>query len=104
MTTSSDNAAICHWLTPTRLMPHPYFMEAGEKPWSCLRDGCPRPLTGAELRDCAACPRLEARSYDDTKRDLVYETWGVGILIPERGTFEEMRRGIVAETWGVASD
>jgi hypothetical protein len=96
-----DNAVTCHWLTPTRIMPHPYGFEAGVRPWSCLRDGCPRPLDMSELRQCATCPRWEPRTFDATKRDLVFETWGVGIPIPERKTFDDVRRDLVLEAWGV---
>jgi hypothetical protein len=50
--TAANNAVTCHWLTPTRIMPHPFSYEAGEKPWACLRDGRPRPLTCRELHEC----------------------------------------------------
>ena len=91
---SPDNAVSCHWLTPTRLMPQPYWLDASVRPWSCLRDGCPRPLSLAELHACATCPRWKARTFDATKRDLMFETWGVGIPLPERQTFEDRRRGL----------
>src|SRR5262249_427369 len=96
-----ENVVTCHWLTPTRLMPRPYWVEAGAKPWTCLRDGYPRPLNMRELDDCAACPRREGRGFDAAKRDMVFETWGVGAPFPEHRTFDEVRRDIVMETWGI---
>jgi hypothetical protein len=94
----------CHWLTPTRIMPHPYSFEADEKPWTCLRDGVPRALTCGELEQCANCARWEARTLGDVQRDLAFETWGVGITIPERRTFEDARRDMAWETFGVIVD
>ena len=66
---------ICHWLTPTRIMPHPYSFEADEKPWTCLRDGAPRALTCGEVERCANCPRWETRTLSHLQRDLAFETW-----------------------------
>jgi hypothetical protein len=99
--TSPDTVNTCHWLTPTRSMPHPFSCEAAVKPWSCLRDGRPRPLDMSDLRQCATCARWEPRTLDAAKRDLAYETWGVGIAVPERRTFDDARRDVVWETWGV---
>ena len=90
----------CHWLTPTRIMPTRSSFEA--TPWSCLRDGIARPLAEGELRACATCLRLEPRTLDSTKRDVVFETWGVGIPLPERRTFDEARRDLAWQTWGVS--
>ncbi len=90
----------CHWLTPTRIMPHPFSCEAADKPWTCLRDKAPHALCSEELARCARCPRWERRTLDDTKRDIAYETWGVGIELPER-TFEDARRDVAWETFGV---
>jgi hypothetical protein len=98
---SADHAVTCHWLTPTRILPHPYSFEASVRTWSCLRDGAPHPLDRGELCQCATCPRWEARTFDATKRDLVYETWGVGIHIPEHRPFDDVRRDLVLEAWGV---
>ena len=96
-----NNFVTCQWLTPTRIMPHPFSNEAGEKPWACLRDGRPRTLTCNELHECANCPRWEARTLDDVRRDLAFETWGVGIDIPARRTFEDARRALAWEAFGV---
>jgi hypothetical protein len=99
--TNQDHIPPCYWLTPTHVMPHPYGLDAGLKPWTCLRSGCPRPLTDGELRSCATCPEWEARTFDAAKRDTVFETWGVGIPIPEERTYDEVRRELVWQTWGV---
>ena len=100
--TRPDDAVACHWLTSTRILPHPYSFEASVRPCSCLRDGSPRPLDGGELRQCATCPRWEPRTFDSTRRDLVFETWGVGIPIPERRAFDDVKRDLVSEAWGVS--
>jgi hypothetical protein len=97
----TDIPVTCHWLTPTRIMPHPFSYEAAEKPWTCLRDGRPHALTCGELERCAVCARWEPRTLDDTGRDLAFETWGVGIPIPEERTFEDARRELAWETFGV---
>jgi hypothetical protein len=100
----NHDAVTCHWLTPTRVMPHPYALDAENKPWTCLRDGVPRALTRDEVERCAGCPRWEARTIDDVRRDLAFETWGVGITIPERRTFDDARREMAWETFGVLVD
>lgn len=96
----TDEIATCHWLTPTRLMPHPYGYESHERPWTCLRDGYPRPLDMSEFHQCAACARWEPRTFDDERRDLVFEAWG-GVSVPEHRSFDEARRDLVLEAWGV---
>lgn len=97
-----DNDVVtCHWLTPTRIMPHPYCFEAAVKPWSCLRDGYPRPLDMSELRQCAECPRWEPRSFDAVQRDLVFEVWGTGDQIEKPRTLDDAKRDLVLEAWGV---
>ena len=92
--------ATCHWLTPTRIMPHAFSFDADTRPWTCLRDGAPRALCNDEFEACSACPRREARTLDAVKRDIAYETWGVGIDVPEP-TFDDARRDVAWETFGV---
>jgi hypothetical protein len=99
-----ENPVTCQWLTPTRLMPYPYGFDEKAKPWSCIRDGCPRPLTPSELRECATCPRWELRTFDATRRDLVFEAWGTGIVVPEPTAFDDVKRALVLEAWGVGSN
>jgi hypothetical protein len=96
-----ENPITCEWLTPTRLMPYPYAFDEKAKPWTCIRDGCPRPLTPSELGDCATCPRWEPRTFEATKRDLVFEAWGIGIAVPEPATFDDVKRSLIVEAWGV---
>lgn len=100
----TDDAVNCHWLTPTRLMPHPYWLNAGLKPWSCMHDRRPRPLDASALSQCATCTRWEQRTFDSTKRDMVFEAWGVGIPVPEHRTFDEVRSDLVLEAWGVRAE
>ena len=95
-----DGRVTCFWLTPTRILPHPFSFDAGARPWSCLRASCPRPLSADQLDQCAACPRWEPRTFDAARRDLAFETWGVGIDLPER-TFDDARRDIAWETFGI---
>ncbi|HVZ23229.1 MAG TPA: hypothetical protein VG871_19285 [Vicinamibacterales bacterium] len=98
---NGNHAVTCHWLTPTRIMPHPFSFDADTKPWTCLRDGRPRALDACELAECAHCPRREARTLDDTGRDIAYETWGVGIEVPAERTIDDARRDVVWETFGL---
>jgi len=97
----TDHVVTCHWLTPTRIMPHPFSYEAQHKPWACLRDGRPHALTCDELDRCPACPRWEQRTLDDVGRDIAYETWGVGVDIPGDRTIDDRRRDLVFETFGL---
>jgi hypothetical protein len=99
--TGPDSAATCHWRTATRLMPKPYWFEAGIRPWSCLRDGEPRPLSMSELRQCATCPHWQPRTFEASKRDLIFEVWG-GVPVKEHRTFDDVRRELVFEAWGVS--
>jgi hypothetical protein len=98
-----SDVVTCHWLTPTRIMPHPYGLEAAVKPWSCLRDGYPRPLDMVELGQCASCARWEPRSFEAVKRDLVFEVWGTGNQMERPRTFDDAKRDLVLEAWGVES-
>ena len=99
-----ESPVTCHWLTPTRVMPSPYWFEAGVRPWSCLRDSCPRPLDANELHRCATCARWEPRTFDSVKRDLVFEAWGVGDAVQVSTTFDDVRRKLMWEAWGVGDD
>ena len=99
-----ENLVTCQWLTPTRLMPYPYGFDAQDKPWSCILDRCPRPLTQGELQECATCLRWEPRTFDAARRDLVFEAWGTGIAVPEPTTFDEVKRALTLEAWGVGCD
>ena len=99
--TGNTNAVTCHWLTPTRILPHPFSYDADVKPWTCMRDGLPHALSACELERCPTCPRWEQRTLDDVGRDIAYETWGVGMTVPDGRTFEDHRRELAWETFGV---
>jgi hypothetical protein len=101
METTTNNAVTCHWLIRTRIMPEPYRVEALTRPWTCLRDGYPRPLDARELCDCAACVRREPRTFETAKRDLVIEAWGGAEVCAKEPAYDEARRIEVLRTWGV---
>jgi hypothetical protein len=98
---NATDHANCYWQTPTRLMPEPYRFAANTRPWSCVRDGYPRPLSDCELESCARCPRWEPRTFDAVRRDLMVETWGGCDMTPHPETFDEVRHDLVYEAWGV---
>lgn len=52
-----QSAASCRWATPTLFVAAPVWYVAEEYPWTCLRDGVPRPLATTEA--CEECPRWE---------------------------------------------
>ena len=79
--TKPGGVVTCHWLAPTRIMPHPLCFEADARPWSCLRDGRPRPMN-----------------------DLAFETWGIGIPLPAERTFDDRRRDVAWNTWRVETN
>ena len=53
------SAAGCRWATPTLFLAAPYWFEAEDSPWACVRDAAPRVLTTTDA--CASCPRWEPR-------------------------------------------
>ena len=55
----NHGAATCRWATPTVDLPAPAWLEAADRPWSCLRDGTPHPLESTE--GCNSCDRWEPR-------------------------------------------
>ena len=91
----------CHWLTPTRILPHPYSYAAEARPWTCMREGLPHALDACDLESCPECPFWVQRTLDDVQRDIAYETWGVGMEIPPVHTIEDTRRELAWETFGV---
>lgn len=50
----------CRWAQPTLFLPLPYWLEAWNMPWTCIRDGAPRHLDSTE--ECSDCPRFEPRA------------------------------------------
>jgi hypothetical protein len=57
-----------------------------------------------ELRQCSSCPHWEPRTFDDVRRDQLFEIWGVGDAVANHATFDEVSRGLAMEVWGVSVD
>jgi hypothetical protein len=55
----------CRWAGQTMLLADPFWMSPSEFPWSCYRDGEPRPID--DTRECHVCARWEPR--DETEQD-----------------------------------
>jgi hypothetical protein len=51
------SASTCRWATPTLFLQAPFWFEAENAPWTCVRDAAPRLLDTAE--PCATCLRWE---------------------------------------------
>jgi hypothetical protein len=47
------------------------------------------------------CPHFQARTFESVKRDLIFETWGLGNLAARPRTFDEVSRHLMLEAWGV---
>jgi hypothetical protein len=56
----------CRWARPTVRLPYPYWLNAEELPWACLRDPEPHLLEDAER--CRDCPRWDPRHLTLTDR------------------------------------
>jgi len=56
---ANRGAATCLWATPTLFIPAPFWFEAENAPWTCMRDEAPQVLGTTER--CAACLRWEPR-------------------------------------------
>ena len=54
----NHTAASCRWAVATLHMPAPVWLEAQDRPWTCLREPGPRPLLTTEA--CASCSRWES--------------------------------------------
>lgn len=52
----------CRWAEPTLFLANPLWMAAETYPWSCRRDGLPKPVD--DTGDCRTCGRWESRSPD----------------------------------------
>ncbi len=52
----------CRWADQTLLLDEPYWLNAWDFPWSCHRNGNPRPVE--DTRDCRTCARWERRDTD----------------------------------------
>jgi hypothetical protein len=58
-TRMAHHASNCRWAVPTIFLPAPYWWEAEDRPWACVRDGTPRVMETTE--ECADCPFWEPR-------------------------------------------
>jgi len=61
--TTNQTAHGCRWAVPTLFLPLPDWLDAWNRPWSCRRDGPPRPLESTEC--CCDCPRWQTRAELD---------------------------------------
>lgn len=62
----TSSVETCRWSRMTVRLDAPYWLEAEDKPWACLRDHEPRPLEDTDI--CHGCPRWDPRhlELDDT--------------------------------------
>lgn len=49
----------CRLAEPTLFLPLPYWLDAWDEPWTCVRDSAPRLLEST--CECATCPRWQQR-------------------------------------------
>lgn len=57
--TAKRSASTCKWAKPTISMPLPTWLEAWDRPWTCVLDGAARTLATTER--CEGCPRWQPR-------------------------------------------
>jgi hypothetical protein len=50
----THHASTCRWAVPTLFLQAPFWWEAEDRPWSCIRGTTPRVLATTEV--CADCP------------------------------------------------
>jgi len=53
--TNPTSVETCRFARQTIRMPYPIWLDADDKPWTCLRDAQPRPLEDTSV--CHDCPR-----------------------------------------------
>lgn len=58
-------AANCKWAVPTLLLETADWVDADDRPWSCLRDETPYELESTKC--CATCVRWEAQRTPGTQ-------------------------------------
>jgi len=59
---AEHHASNCRWAVPTVFLPAPFWWEAEDRPWACVREGTPRTLETTEV--CADCPYWEPRTRE----------------------------------------
>jgi hypothetical protein len=57
---TAPHAGNCRWGVPTLFLQAPYWWEAEDRPWACVRSTAPRTLEATE--PCATCPYWEPRA------------------------------------------
>jgi hypothetical protein len=57
---TTRSAATCRWGAATLYLSAPFWFDACDRPWTCLRDCEPRPLLSTDA--CASCPRWERQT------------------------------------------
>lgn len=63
----------CRWAEPTLFLANPLWMAAEEYPWSCRRDGLPKPVDDTDA--CQKCGRWETRNAPDRRNSGISEGW-----------------------------
>jgi hypothetical protein len=63
----------CRWAEPTVFLANPLWTAAEDYPWSCRRDGAPRPVE--DTLACRTCPRWESRTPTIRRISDVSEGW-----------------------------
>lgn len=58
--TDKQGAANCRWAVPTLFLGTPDWVDANDRPWSCLRDEAPHELESTAA--CETCVRWQPRS------------------------------------------
>jgi hypothetical protein len=56
------HAANCQWARQTLEQPHPIWLSAADRPWTCERGGTLRPLESTE--PCEDCPHWDGGEAD----------------------------------------
>lgn len=67
-TNVEHHASTCRWAVPTLFLPAPFWWEADDRPWSCIRGAAPRVLETTEV--CATCPYWEPIGRDQVTADM----------------------------------
>jgi len=70
-------AATCRWAATTLDMSAPMWLEAWDRPWTCLSGASPRPLLTTE--GCSSCPRWEP--HDHHRRRPVQEGRWIAVVV-----------------------
>jgi hypothetical protein len=66
------SATTCRWAVPTLFQPVPTWLDAWDRPWTCVRDNPARPLETTEV--CHECSRWEAREQKSAAGALSLRT------------------------------